>query len=145
MKTFFLCWDNTNFKLYLIRTNLNCPLSPSAKFLHFQNGFLFVWKNSPAACSNSWPQFELSFDTDLQFNMWRKYEKRWRKEKTFAGEFLQIFQTFEQKACLHEMYPTFLSDKTPWEPTGESFFSMQLYFTTNAKLCKGKVTLVKLE
>ena len=51
MKTFFLCWDNTNFKLYLIRTNLNCPLSPPAKFLHFQNGFLFVWKNplQPAA------------------------------------------------------------------------------------------------
>ena len=39
-------------------------------------------------------------------------KKDGEKKKTFAGEFLWIFQTFEQKACLHEMYPTFLSDKT---------------------------------
>ena len=84
MKTFFLCWDNTNFKLYLIRTNLSCPLSPSAKFLHFQNRFLFVWKSSPAACSNAWPQFKVSFDTNLQFNMREESTKKDEEKKNFC-------------------------------------------------------------
>ena len=122
MKTFFLCWDNTTFKLYLIRTNLSCPLSPSAKFLHFQNGFLFVWKNSPAACSNSWPQFKPSFDTDLQFNMWRRYEKRWRKEKLLPENFCRYSKLLNKKlVCMKCILLSSLTKPLENQPERASF------------------------
>ena len=60
-ETFCLCWDNTNFKLYLISTNPRCPLShckvsASSKWISFG----FDWKTPPEPAAIHDPNLELA-------------------------------------------------------------------------------------
>ena len=60
-ETFCLCWDNSNFKLYLISTNPRCPLS-HCKVSAFSKwiSFGFDWKTPPEPAAIHDPNLKLA-------------------------------------------------------------------------------------
>ena len=84
MKTFFLCWDNTNFKLYLIRTNLNCPLSPLPSFCIFKIDFFSFEKTPPQPAAMHDPNSKLALIQICNSICVKKVRKKMEKRKNFC-------------------------------------------------------------